>query len=308
MTLPAFAAQEARSLVARRVMPESLASWRSTSAATKQALLKKVLGDFPVLSPLSLKMGKAADTNSRILDFQSEPGVPLQATQQGFRSNAPVLILLDLEAGSAAINDPLAKESLAAGWSVVTLNLRATGSEAWTADAVQDAPDHNSAEWSLWLGRPLLGQWTWDVRRVIDALVSADRRLPSPLAVVGRGPAGVVALCSAALDPRVTHAVTLDSLASFITSTPYRGQRLGVIPPGILREVGDMGHLAALAAPKRLMIVGGVRGEGGKISAEDRASLYAPATASYGLMTATARLSLLDALAPGGIVAALKDN
>ena len=308
MTLPAFAAQEARSLVAQKVTPTTLATWRSTSASTKQALLKKVLGDFPTLSPLSLKTAKAADANSRTLDFLSEPRLPLHATQQGVRSNAPVVILLDLEAGAAAINDPLTKELLTGGWSVVTLHLRATGSDAWPTDKIEEAPDHNSAEWSLWLGRPLVGQWTWDVRRVVDALVSADRRAPSQLAVVGRGPAGVVALCAAALDPRVTHAITLDSLATFITSTPYRGQRLGILAPGILREVGDIGHLAALAAPKRLIIAAGVRGDGVKINAAERTSLYAPATAVYGLMTATPRLSLMDATNPASILAALKEG
>ncbi|MBI1840123.1 MAG: acetylxylan esterase [Verrucomicrobia bacterium] len=308
VTLPAFAAAEAREWVARRSAPESLSAWRSNSAATRQALLKKVLGDFPPHSPLALKATKAASGDARSLEFQSEPGVPLRAAQQAPSTNRPTMILLNLDGGAAAGNDPLAQASLAAGWSVITLDLRATGASAWPSDTINEAPDHNTAEWSLWLGRPLLGQWTWDVRRVIDALVSADRRAPSKLAVIGRGPAGVVALCAAALDPRVTHVATLDSLASFITPTPYRGQRLGIFAPGILREVGDIGHLAALAAPRRLIIAAGVLGDGARISGAERGSLYAPATLAYGLMSAAPRLSLLDTTDPAALMAALKDN
>ena len=32
-------------------------------------------------------------------------------------------------------------------------------------------PDHNAvAEWGLWVGRPLLGQWVWDIIRWLDFL------------------------------------------------------------------------------------------------------------------------------------------
>ena len=56
-------------------------------------------------------------------------------------------------------------------------------------------------------------------------------------------------------------------LNSFISDVPYEGQRLGTIVPGILRDLGDVEHLAAMIAPRKLVIAGGVNGEGHKLSA-----------------------------------------
>src|SRR6185369_591006 len=137
------------------------------------------------------------------------------------------------------------------GWSVLTMDLRATGALAWPSDKIGAAPDHNTAQCGLWIGRPLLGQWALDARRLLDAVKQLDGKLPDRIAVVGQGPAGIVALTAAALDSRITHVVALDSLASYVTDTPYKNQRLGLMAPGILREVGDVAHLAALCLPRR---------------------------------------------------------
>jgi hypothetical protein len=80
--------------------------------------------------------------------------------------------------------------------------------------------------------------------------------------VIGVGPAGVVALCAAALDTRIRQVVTVGSLTSYISDSPYEKQRLGIMAPGIVRDVGDISHLAALVAPRKLVIVGGVNGAG----------------------------------------------
>jgi hypothetical protein len=138
---------------------------------------------------------------------------------------------------------------------------------------VGPAPDHNSAEWSLWIGRPLLGQWAFDVVRLLDVLDHQGDGVPvlnSPLArrrrpqriIVGDGPAGLVALTTAALvdQGRIDGVIAVNTLASFVTDVPYEGQRLGTLAPGILRDVGDVPHLAALALPHRVMIVGGTNG------------------------------------------------
>src|SRR5262249_36143908 len=153
-------------------------------------------------------------------------------------------------------------------WSVVTLELRATGKQALPNERVGRAPDHNSAEWGLWVGRPLLGQWTFDVRRFVDFFEQAHRRLPPEVAVIGEGPAGLVALCAAATDTRITKVAAVNTLASYVTEEPYVGQRLGVMAPGMLRDVGDVAHIAALVAPRRVVIAGGVAGNGKPLTAE----------------------------------------
>jgi hypothetical protein len=87
--------------------------------------------------------------------------------------------------------------------------------------------------------------------------------------VIGHGTAGPIALCAAALDERITHAVTINSLASYVTDEPYRNQRLGLMVPGILRDVGDIPYIAGLIAPRKVTIVGGVTGGGQTIHGDD---------------------------------------
>jgi pimeloyl-ACP methyl ester carboxylesterase len=99
--------------------------------------------------------------------------------------------------------------------------------------------------------------------------------------VVGEGPTGLVALCVGALEPQRVHGVAaVNTLASYVSDVPYEGQRLGTIVPGILRDVGDVPHLAALALPRRVVIAGGVTG-GGKALSNDELQLAFAVTARH---------------------------
>jgi hypothetical protein len=210
------------------------------------------------------------------LTFQPELGISLAVRQEPFVQDAQRLaVVLDLDGGEKASASPVAVRLRNGGWSVLTLDLRATGKLAQPNDRIGRAPDHNTAEWSLWLGRPLLGQWVIDVRRLLDALQERDRRLPDEILVVGIGPAGVVAICSAAIDARITRVAASGMLASYVTQEPYQGQRLGLLAPGLLRDAGDIPHLAALIAPRPVVIGGGVTGGGLPL---DAASLEAAFT------------------------------
>jgi hypothetical protein len=192
------------------------------------------------------------------------------------------------------------------GWSVLTMDLRATGAQAWPRDKVGGAPDHNTAQWGLWIGRPLLGQWTVDVRRALDAIQKADGSLPDRVAVVGHGPAGIVALAAAAVDSRISHVVAKDSLASFVSEAPYKGQRLGLIAPGMLNQVGDVAHLAAFCLPQRVVIAGGVFGDGAELTMEELRRTFEPAAHAGALLKSENALQLLGSNEISGIVKALR--
>jgi gluconolactonase len=164
--------------------------------------------------------------------------------------------------------------------------LRATGEFSHANERVGRAPDHNSGEWSLWLGRPLLGPWTLDVRQVVaNVPLNLDEPGPQDIIVIGEGPAGLVALCAAATDPRITKVATVNTLASFVTDSPYTNQRLGVLAPGILRDVGDVSHIAALCAPKRVVIAGGVNASGKVLTHDELITAYQPAAKAVTLTT-----------------------
>ncbi len=296
MTIPKFASQEARQLLDQRTVPAQAEDWHAEAKRRREALVEVVFGGFPKRQPLELQM-KQREAGVRHLIFHPEPGLTLRATQVGGgKAKAEkVAILLDLDGAQKAEAGPLAKSLGEAGWSLVTLDLRATGQLAWPKDQVGRAPDHNTAEWSLWLGRPLLGQWTFDVSRLLDALAAADGKLPAQMAVVGQGPAGVVALCAAAVDPRLSSVAAVDALASYVSEVPYQGQRLGLMAPGILRAVGDIAQLAALSAPRRAILAGGVWGSGDKLTAAQRQAAFDFAGKIWQRCGAAQELKVLDA-------------
>lgn len=262
LTLPQFAAREGRALVdAWELSPGQ--KWNARADQLRTRLIERTLGGLPLASPVNLSI--QASGQSASLTFAPEPGLELTAHLARNAPSAPrTALLLSLDGGAAARSSPLATELRSAGWNLVTLDLRATGELAWPSDTIMRAPDHNTAQWSLWIGRPLLGQWSHDVHCLLESLTKLGGGEVGPITVIGQGPAGVVALCAAATDRhnRISQVATVGTLASYISDVPYENQRVGIMAPGILRDVGDIPHLAALALPRRVIIAGSVSGGG----------------------------------------------
>jgi dienelactone hydrolase len=279
LTLPQFAAREGRALLDAWKMSTTASEWSTRNDELRKTLIETTFGGFPQPSQ-SFAASVTSGPNTTIR-FTPEPGLVLDAHHQ--RSNAEsrrAAVLLNLEGMNAAQSSPLAEELLAAGWDVVTVDLRATGNDAWPTDTIMRAPDHNTAQWSMWIGRPLLGQWTWDVLQLLEALPLAVPEELGPITVIGQGPAGVVAHCAAAVDDkqRIAQVAAVGTLASYISDVPYEGQRVGIMAPGIVRDVGDIPHLAGLALPRRVVIAGGVTGSGKALTKGELQSAFRPTT------------------------------
>ncbi len=270
LTIPRFAATEAHKLLDSRKAPEGADAWKAVREQMRSAL-DASLGGTPKAVALSIKREEAADGQSRRISFDSEAGLTLDLRLDASQQPKQIAVLIDIEQGSEkAFAGDHAKQLRHKGWTVAAPELRATGRFALPSDKIGHAPDHNTAEWSLWIGRPLLGQWVVDVRRTLDVLGEQQGGLlPSEVVVIGAGSSGVIALCAAALDERITHATAINSLSSYVTSEPYRNHRLGLMVPGVLRDVGDISHIAALIAPRKVTITGGLRGNGQEILGDD---------------------------------------
>ena len=260
VTLPVFAAAEAQRLLAKIAVPKSMADW---SAQRQHWLteLEEVLGGIPEATPLNCQLERDAAVAFETLKFDPEPGLTLMLKRNIVENPTRMAMILDLDGGAdAGFASNIATKLAAAGWQVVAPELRATGRFAILRDQIGRAPDHNSAEWALWIGRPLLGQWTWDVLRTLDAIKAQDGTLPKEITIIGTRSAGLVGLCAGALDERITQVAMVNSLTSYVTDQPYVGQRLGLMVPAILRDVGDVAQIAALLAPRPVVIAGGVTG------------------------------------------------
>ncbi|MDB5306753.1 MAG: dienelactone hydrolase-like enzyme [Gemmataceae bacterium] len=306
VTLPRFAAAEAKKLVDAKTLPANAGEWAKEAEKCRADLIGKALGGFPKVPPTDPKVLPPGHGGGRRIQFQPEPGLNLVAVVEPGTAGAPLAVVLSCEGGAKASTGATAAEARKAGWTVAGLELRATGGLALPGDTIGRALDHNTAEWGLWIGRPLIGQWTFDVRRLLNAIEKVDGKLPAEVVVIGEGPAGLVALCAAATDARVTKAAAVGTLASYVTDEPYVGQRLGVMAPGILRDVGDVAHVAALAAPKRVVIAGGVAGNGKPLTAGQLQNAYRPASKVWELLQAQKELVVTEKTDAEGVIGALK--
>ena len=303
VTLPQFAAAEARRIQQQRPTPDHLEHWQSEEM-TICAALSGVLGSFPERSAIELQVTDADEGQSFLLE--AEPGVTLTARMRNAAGTSRgIALLLDLDQGQSIVESALADALREAGWDVAGADLRATGITAYPSDKIGAAPDHNTAEWAMLIGRPLLGQWVWDVTRLLDAFEENAGGRAERIAVLGIGPAGLVALTAAALSTRINRVATIGSLASYVSDVPFANQRLGIMVPGILRDVGDVAQLAATISPRRLVVAGSVSGAGDALAEVELFETYEYTRAAYTLENSVDKFRIHPAADSQSIVEAI---
>jgi dienelactone hydrolase len=282
VTIPRFFAEEARQLLKSRGAdhdaPYLAALAESKTADDREALrertvdqLSRTLNIKATTSPVEVKATKSPDEKFIELVYETEPGLEMSArcdTVLTEKSDGQKLaVLLNVDEGSEKVfNSEQAQKLRQEGYGIVAPELRATGKYAVAGDRIGNAPDHNSAEWSLWIGRPLLGQWTMDVFQTLDALEKHIGSRPNEILIMGQGSSGTIALTAAAIDDRVSQVVIQNSLGTFVDDKKQNGPRLGLLVPGLLRDVGDIGHIAAMIAPRSVTIENPVSASGSSLS------------------------------------------
>ncbi len=304
---PTFAAQEARRLLKKLTepMPDHVEAWESTAIAARHQLREQVLGGLPESNPAPVI---AETRNIRVvgehkqtpLQIECPGGPPLPAvlmSQARPKQKQPACVLLHLDGKARALEHPLAGALLKQGYAVVAPDLRATGCNRPPHDAIGGAPDHNSAEHALWIGRPLLGQWVIDVRVLLDWLRLQAEFDYARRAVAGIGHAGVVALCAAGLlENHVAAALAIAAPASYITDEAYpAGFPMGLLAPGLLR-LADVPQLAALVAPRRLVVADSTSSQGKKLGAPEQRDSFAFASDIYKLYREPGKLTLAQTM------------
>ncbi|MEC7882344.1 MAG: hypothetical protein VYB35_05495 [Verrucomicrobiota bacterium] len=107
-------------------------------------------------------------------------------------------------------------------------------------------------------GRTPIGERIWDVQRILDWALKQPKVDPKNVVMAGNSGGGVVTAYVAAIDLRVTVAVPSCSFTSSISSEGYIFHCDCCLVPGF-RNWGDWKELAGLIAPRRLLLVHGVR-------------------------------------------------
>ncbi len=318
VTLPKFAHQEAVKQIQRRrhsVDAELAYNLQHASSTGQQSLLnskrymlRKALGPtidaippVPTVSVANHHLETDNPGNLRAISkvqFESELGVPLNVyldadTQAEGNNPRPVALLLDMERpAEKVLQSPVADQLRQSGWRVAVSELRAVGRLAYPQDKINSAIDHNTAEWSLWIGRPMLGQWVADTMQAVTAVEQVSIGKVPRFGVVGIGNAGNVAITAGALDLRITEVRAIDAVASLVSPTPYRGVRLGLLVPNMFNLVGDIEHIAAMIAPRKLFIQGGLDAAGNRLSQAALESSYTHTRSIYAAIKAEQALEI----------------
>ncbi|MDW8243312.1 MAG: SMP-30/gluconolactonase/LRE family protein [Thermogemmata sp.] len=217
---------------------------------------------------------KQAD-GTQIFQWHPTPGIGLRGRLEPGSARTAVMIL-HLDGAEAARNSAVYRLARRLGLPTVTFDLRATGPLAPERNRVGRAVDHNAAQWGLWLGRPLLQQWLWDIHTFWRVLRQSGALPAGGLVLVGDGPAGILTLAAAATAPAdlLAGCAVVDAPVTLLTDQPYEKMRLGLLVPGMVRDVGDVPHLAALSSPIPLAIVGGTNPQGKALPAEQVRAAY----------------------------------
>ena len=114
-----------------------------------------------------------------------------------------------------------------------------------------------------------------------------------PYFLIGRGSMSLPTLLTGGLDPRVAGVSCDGCLVSFVArgTLPWSGVPMGLLAPGML-DVADVGQLAALLAPRPLVVPAAIEPEGGPATIERMWSAFEFTRRIYGLVGASKRLRI----------------
>jgi hypothetical protein len=108
-----------------------------------------------------------------------------------------------------------------------------------------------------------------------------------------------VALCaSALLGERISVTAALDTPVTLLTPETYpAGTRMGLLAPGLLKA-GDVPQLAALSAPRPLLLVGGMDGQGTALDGKQLETALAFPRTAYRLLGVADRVKIVAGAKP----------
>ncbi len=299
LLMPEFVHQQGQLKLSRLSRPDHREWWEADSMPMKELLEKQILGDLPNRIDSRgevLSTAETADTVETSLVLYPEPKMPIPAVlvrPKNAAARLPTALFVDPAGKDQQLDGELVKGLLKNGWQVMAIDLRATGETAVTSDRIADVVDHNSSEWALWMGRPLLGQWCCDILCAHAFLADRSDVDLRRIAVIGVGAGGLAAICSAALEEQVSTVAAINTLSTFISPEPFLNQRMANFVPFIL-DVGDVSRLAALVAPRRLVLASAVNHLNQPLNDDAAAQAWSFTKQVYSFYGAPGRLSIVN--------------
>ncbi|MBT5597695.1 MAG: prolyl oligopeptidase family serine peptidase [Planctomycetaceae bacterium] len=259
VTLPMLAKRFATQLNRRQIKPIHLEHWEADRVA-KLGVIRRHVGRHgnQVKVYDGVALSRTDKGNSIYFEVEPEAGV-----RCGFRWNkgAGQELIIATALDGEALSQEERKWCADNGIDVLEVILRATGKYGPAVNRIGAALDHNAAQWSAWIGRPLAGQWVKDLQVAIGWVVAAYEKVPT-VSLVTRGAAIVPGVLTTGLQSRIKRFVALDAPLTLASDRRYGAGQIGAILPGMLSDLGDIGQLVSLVAPRPTWIVAGKNMQG----------------------------------------------
>ena len=250
--------------------------------------LTELIGDMPERVPLNLRVEWTNDTEEYleyriVFDVEAETSVPAHLLVP-HKAKKPCPAIICLQGHSTGMHISLARaiyenddksinggdrdfaiQAVREGYAALVIEQRAFG-ERISQRIINNNPYYRTTCYlpsmaASLLGRTMLGERVWDISRAIDALEQFSEIDSEKIACMGNSGGGTATYYAACLDERIKIAMPSCAVCSF-------SQSIGVlyhcacnyVP--FLGKYVDMGDLAALIAPRPLVVVAGAKDTG----------------------------------------------
>ncbi len=279
--------------LAAEAIDQARKSAKGASVSSRRAVIESAFGGFPSgdtpLQPQIVDTIEREDCAIEKLAFRGERDIIIPCLLLRARPAQrpqPACVFLSPDGKSVAARRWDVWQMLRAGWTVLAADLRGVGETSGGARGEQ---------WALirgfTLGRHIFGQRVWDVMRCIEYLESRDDIVSDRICVWGEEESALLALYAAAMDDRVAGAAC-DAMLSTYRSDSGFVQPPTLFPRNILKA-GDVADVAALVAPRPLLIANAVDPSGDRLTEDELPATFEPTTQAYRDADAAASLRLV---------------
>ena len=286
-----FSPDKCHTQVIENLKPELAFDPNANYAEWKEKVREKfgeLLGDDMDPTPLNVTVEYEKETDEYIekrIIFDTEPGASVPChlrIPKGKQGPHPVVICLQGHSSGMHISlgNPIypgdeediaggdrdfARQIIREGYAALTVEQRDMGERKCHPSIMKgNTTCEHSSMVALLIGRTMVKERAWDISRAIDMLETMPEIDKDHIALMGNSGGGTTTYYATALEPRIKVAMPSCAVCSFDRSIAFlRHCDCNYIPK--MLKYFDMGEIAALIAPRPLIIIAGEKDYGFKI-------------------------------------------
>ena len=307
-TVQSLTFRRAKELVAGFQVPETPAAWSGRRERILSALKTGIFGGFPDPSQCRRKLVSRVtylDYPAEHWTLEPEPGVIVPAVlvlpaEASAQSKRPAVIVVDEDGKKSAFERGIVEALVSSGRVVLAIDCRGLGETAQTVPSIEygpGTPEYNLSNYGLFIGRPIMAMWTFDVRCAADLLASRAEVDATRISIAGRGRGALAAVLAAGYDDRIHSVAAEEMLGSWVFNEEFRDLGLAYFIPRIL-TLADMPQLVACLAPRPVLIVNPVDGRRRRLAGGQAQGMNRFASSVYECLQSPNNLQQMEAGAP----------